>query len=432
MSAARAELQEAINEIANPITILERVVEQALVLIPHADGASLEMRVGPDTLEYICGTGTLSPYVGLQLPMSSSLSGLAVRTGRVQISNDVQQDERVNAIAVQKTGVISMLCVPLSSEEGGVAVLKVSSRQTNAFTDEDSQVLQRLAAFLNVTVNAASHLAQVTTQVLTEIASTTTTLDASRFVANVMAPGLAADLDLAQTVREIIAQQEIDIVVQPIFDLQTGQLYACEALSRFPRQPQRSPDWWFATAHRLGLGVELELLAFTKALAIMPELPPGIRLGINLGPEALMSDECIEILDKVSTQLLTIELTEHEMVQDYEALTHRLALIRLRGIRLSVDDMGTGYSGLSHILKLLPNAVKFDISITTNVNNDPVKQALAVALVQFAQSIGANVIAEGIETAQEAQTLKDLGITHGQGYFLGRPGPAQLLTALVE
>lgn len=428
MNAAKAVLQDAIREVANPMALMERVVLQALELIPQADGASLEMRVGPDTLEYLCGTGTLQPYVGLQLPINSSLSGLAVRTGKVQISNDVNHDHRVNAAAVQKTGVTSMLCVPLSSDEGGVAVLKVSSQQANSFTTHDAQILQRLAQFLNIAVNAASSLARVTTDVLEEFSTTDTNANAARFVANVMAPGLVADLEMTQTIREIMSNEAIEIVVQPIFNLQTGQLFACEALARFSLEPHHTPDWWFATAHRLGLGVECELLAFKHALALIDQLPPNIRLGINIGATALMDDEFMNLLDTTDTSLLTIELTEHEMVEDYEALSHRLELIRMRGIRLSVDDMGTGYSGLSHILKLLPNAVKFDISITTNVDKDPVKQALAVALVQFAESIGANVIAEGIETPQEAQILKNLGITHGQGYFLGRPGPIEQVT----
>jgi EAL domain-containing protein (putative c-di-GMP-specific phosphodiesterase class I) len=119
------------------------------------------------------------------------------------------------------------------------------------------------------------------------------------------------------------------------------------------------------------------------------------------------------------------------MVEDYDALAHRLQRIRLRGIKLSVDDMGTGYSGLSHILKLLPDTVKFDLAITSHIDNDPVKQALAVALIQFAKTIQATVIAEGIESPQEAQILKDLGITLGQGFFLGHPGSVQLLTSMV-
>jgi EAL domain-containing protein (putative c-di-GMP-specific phosphodiesterase class I) len=125
---------------------------------------------------------------------------------------------------------------------------------------------------------------------------------------------------------------------------------------------------------------------------------------------------------------LTIELTEHSAVADYGALVEVLRPLRDSGARLSVDDTGSGYSGLVHIMQLLPEVIKLDRQLTTGVHQDPVRQALATALVTFAGRIGAAVVAEGIEVEGEAQVLSALGVGYGQGYLFGRPGPVQALS----
>jgi len=93
------------------------------------------------------------------------------------------------------------------------------------------------------------------------------------------------------------------------------------------------------------------------------------------------------------------------------------------GARLAVDDVGAGYASLRHILRLDPNLIKLDLSLTRNIQNDRRKRALAASLISFAHETGCAVIAEGIEQDGEKQALIELGADYGQGYFLGRPGP---------
>ena len=425
----RGLLFEAIRDATDPIAVFDRVVQQCLTLVPHADGASLEMRVDVDTLEYVAASGTLAPFIGLQLSVHKSFSGLTARTGEVQLCQDARIDERVSAEAVAATGVISMLCVPLSDRRENAAVLKVSARTADAFTEDDERTLRRLAGFLSVTLGAAQQIASATANVMKTASVETgaselddSSLRTARFVANVMTPGLADRIDAAGLMDDVLNTGALKMLLQPVFNLETGEMRGLEALARFPNS-EHSPDWWFDLAHRVGRGVDLEILAARRALELLPQIPEPLRLSINTGPEAAVDPRFVELFDGIETERITVELTEHTVVDDYPHLLRVLESLRARGISLSVDDTGSGYSGLSHIRQLLPNVIKLDRTLTTGIDRDPVCQALATALVAFAERINAIVIAEGIEHAEEAETIRGLGVGFGQGYFLGRPAP---------
>jgi len=95
--------------------------------------------------------------------------------------------------------------------------------------------------------------------------------------------------------------------------------------------------------------------------------------------------------------------------------------LRDRGIRLAIDDAGAGFSSLRHIVRLSPDFIKLDITLTRDIDADPARRALATALISFASEIGATIIAEGIETRSEFETLRALGVAFGQGFYLARP-----------
>jgi EAL domain-containing protein (putative c-di-GMP-specific phosphodiesterase class I) len=113
-------------------------------------------------------------------------------------------------------------------------------------------------------------------------------------------------------------------------------------------------------------------------------------------------------------------------VEDYDALVRALDGLRSQGVRVAVDDTGAGYAGLAHILRLRPDIIKLDIDLTRGIDADPVRRALAASLVAFGGDIGATITAEGIETGEELEALRTLGVTCGQGYYLARPGPLPL------
>jgi EAL domain-containing protein (putative c-di-GMP-specific phosphodiesterase class I) len=104
-----------------------------------------------------------------------------------------------------------------------------------------------------------------------------------------------------------------------------------------------------------------------------------------------------------------------------------LRSLRQKGTRISIDDTGSGYSSLAHILKLAPDLIKLDRDLVSGIDVDPVRRALAAALVSFAAETGAQIVAEGVETEDELVVLRQLGVRYAQGYYLGRPAGLETL-----
>lgn len=129
---------------------------------------------------------------------------------------------------------------------------------------------------------------------------------------------------------------------------------------------------------------------------------------------------------------IVIEITEHSDVENYEQLLRALLPLRQRGFRLAVDDAGAGYSSLRHILNLQPDFIKLDMGLIRNIDVDPARRALASALIGFARETGSVIIAEGVETASEFETLQLIGVEQVQGYFLGRPMPLECALRSIE
>jgi EAL domain-containing protein (putative c-di-GMP-specific phosphodiesterase class I) len=180
---------------------------------------------------------------------------------------------------------------------------------------------------------------------------------------------------------------------------------------------------WFAEAADVGLGIELEIMAVRRAVQSLEWLDPSITLGVNVSPEACCSPELSELLEIVPAHRLVLEITENAPVLDYERLATALAPMRARGVRLAIDDTCSGYASLRHVLHLRPDTIKLDITLTRGVETDTARRLLVEALVGFAPSVGAEVLAEGIETAGQLRALIDAGVQLGQGYLLGYPGP---------
>jgi len=212
------------------------------------------------------------------------------------------------------------------------------------------------------------------------------------------------------------------VYLQPIVDLATGGRRGAEALSRFPAQWGMAPDVCFQQAHSVGLGHRLELQALERAADHLDEV--GGYVAMNVSPDTLLRRETLELFDHLDGHRVVIELSEHDPVADYSALADALAPLRASGARLAIDDVGAGFSSLRHIVATRPDIIKLDRSIVAGVSHDEVLPTLVHSLTEFAHSIGAEVVAEGIETADDAEALVGLGVDLGQGWHFGRPGPA--------
>jgi EAL domain-containing protein (putative c-di-GMP-specific phosphodiesterase class I)/AmiR/NasT family two-component response regulator len=227
--------------------------------------------------------------------------------------------------------------------------------------------------------------------------------------------------EILNRIQGVLQDRTLTHVFQPIQDLNTGATVGHEALSRFPDPTLGSPDRWFADAYSVGLGLDLEWLAATSAVTYFDTAPPEMFLTVNMSSATVMHLVENELCRPALWPRIVIELTEQVPVEDYPALQRALAPLRAQGARLAADDLGSGYSGFRHLLRLQPDIIKLDISLIAGIHRNHEQQALTRALLVFAREVGAEVIAEGIEEPAELTTLQDLGVKWGQGYLIGRP-----------
>ena len=228
-----------------------------------------------------------------------------------------------------------------------------------------------------------------------------------------------------QRIERTIRARRFAIVAQPVFDLRSGEPAGMETLTRFDGVPDRPPDVWFAEAEVVNRRIDLELATARAAIELLEHVAEHLWLSINLSPATLLSGPIAVLFEGVDLTRVVIELSEHAAVDDYGFLNAALDRWRNRGVRVAVDDAGSGYASFAHVLKAQPDFIKLDGSLTTEIDTDAGQQALSAAVSQFARRVGAVIIAEGIETEAQLEALRLAGVGFGQGYLLGHPAPLE-------
>jgi EAL domain-containing protein (putative c-di-GMP-specific phosphodiesterase class I)/DNA-binding response OmpR family regulator len=248
-------------------------------------------------------------------------------------------------------------------------------------------------------------------------------IDYASILSAVAGPALADRRDIAalrSRLKHALTAQEFHPVFQPIVALDSLAIVGYEALTRFT--DGTPPDVRFTEAASIGLGHDYELAAIEAALTAASHLPEQAFLTLNMSPSLpLKSGRRLRKMIGATSRRLILELTEHLPIEDYAAL--RKAIASLGSVELSVDDAGAGYASMRHILELRPTFAKLDISLVRGIDADELRQALAAGLAYFAIRSGCNLIAEGVETEDEASVLRRLGVEFAQGYLFGRPEP---------
>lgn len=247
-------------------------------------------------------------------------------------------------------------------------------------------------------------------------------------VATVIEPGVQErrrEATIRERIQPVINSGGPSVVLQPIVALHDGDRVGAEALSRFPLEWGMPPNEVFAEAESIDLGIELELLAARRAVEYLSNISG--YLSVNFSPETLLDERCRELLNELPARRIVIELSEHDPVEDYVVLAAALSPLRAKGMRLAIDDVGVGFSSLRHIVVSTPDLIKLDLSIVAGIANDQVLRTLARSLADFGHEVGAAVIAEGVETKDDAVALREAGVDYGQGWFFGRPGTVDQL-----
>lgn len=229
--------------------------------------------------------------------------------------------------------------------------------------------------------------------------------------------------EAAARIRATLDNDLFAMVYQSIFNVVEQRIVGHEALARFSAEPIRTPDVWFNEAAIVGLQEALELAAIRKALPALEHFPSDTYLSLNVSPETILSGTLTSVLDGYPKERLVLEVTEHVSVKDYSLIAVALQSMRQEGLRLAVDDAGAGFASFRHILKLKPDMIKLDSSLIRQIDSNSGCRALAAAIVRFAEETGSKVVAEGVETAEELDALRELKVNNVQGFLLGRPAP---------
>lgn len=233
---------------------------------------------------------------------------------------------------------------------------------------------------------------------------------------------------LRNEIQDIIDNRRFHPVFQPFINLETNAVVGYEALTRF--DDGLRPDLRFIDAHEVGLGSALEAVCVQAAFDAAKDLDHGLFLSVNFSPTALLDGQAVRTLAESGLNVV-IELTEHAPIGDYAMV--RRALDEIPHCRVAVDDAGAGYTSLRHILELRPDFVKLDVSIVRHIDTDPARQAMAAAMCHFATHDGTIIIAEGVESLAEAETLRSIAAPLGtkgilaQGFIFAAPAPFESL-----
>ncbi|MFM2052301.1 MAG: hypothetical protein RL456_338 [Pseudomonadota bacterium] len=253
---------------------------------------------------------------------------------------------------------------------------------------------------------------------------------------------LAERSSLLADLRQAVARDELVLYFQPRVVARTGEIASAEALIRW-RHPTRgllSPGLFIPLAEESDLIESIGLWVIRAACAQLArwrrEGVPLKRLSVNVSPRQLQSGLLVEEVEAALVQhgvpwhLLELEVTESLLVGDARAASEQLGRLRERGLLIALDDFGTGYSSMATLRNLPVDVMKVDRAFVSDLTTDPSALAITRAILTLAGSLGKHTVAEGIETPEQAETLRALGCDELQGFLFSKPVPAEEFAAL--
>jgi EAL domain-containing protein (putative c-di-GMP-specific phosphodiesterase class I) len=253
-----------------------------------------------------------------------------------------------------------------------------------------------------------------------------------RFYSRAMDQAVERRVQLEQDLRGAWDRGELSVAYQPIYNLGDGRIQGAEALLRWqhPHLGMVPPSVFIEVAEQSGLIENLGRNVLEKACGDAARWQQGAIkpfISVNISPRQLRSGELPDVVSNalrtsgLKPQQLHLELTETAVLVDEGQASALLSRVRATGVKVWLDDFGTGFSGLSHLRRVPVDGVKIDRSFVADVLRDPDDLALTTAIIAMAHSLGITVVAEGIETEGQYDVLRERGCDQGQGFWFGRP-----------
>lgn len=244
--------------------------------------------------------------------------------------------------------------------------------------------------------------------------------------------------------RDAIQKDELSLVYQPIFDTQSRRVVATEALLRWhhPVQGLISPTQFVPLAEQSGLMVQIGDSVIRKACHQLREwLDAGaspVRMAVNVSLCQLVSGNLVQVVgdaladNQLDPNLLEIELSERGVVNQHEDIVAAVNLLKSTGVRISIDDFGTGNAAISYLRDLPVDVIKIDRSYISGPSATPRATAIASGMVVMARELNAQIIAEGVEDQAQMSRVSDLQCDESQGFLLAMPMTADRVLNLLQ
>ncbi|MGJ3190487.1 EAL domain-containing protein [Paenarthrobacter nitroguajacolicus] len=229
--------------------------------------------------------------------------------------------------------------------------------------------------------------------------------------------------EVRESIQAILADKLLLTAFQPVHALPSGDVVGVEALTRFVGEDGAGADVWFSEAAAAGLGTELEIAALHCALTAAHDVPEDMSVALNLTPETSSDRRVRNLLAAaaLAPDRIIVELTGSLAGVEGQTGRDGLGPLRALGLRLAISASGAALVSLDRIEQLRPDIIKLDRHLIEGIEGNEGQKIRARAIVELAREIGADVIAEGIETTEELQEVTALEVTAAQGYLLGRP-----------
>ena len=245
-------------------------------------------------------------------------------------------------------------------------------------------------------------------------------------------------LELMGELRNLL-DAELELRFQPKVDINTGRATELEALARW-QHPERGllgPEQFLELCEVSGLIGELTYRVLDLAIEAMADLP-GTRVAVNVPVRNLyqrkLPEQLAERLEAagVAPDRLILEITEREVMEDHRAIFDVLEAIDRLGIRISIDDFGTGFSSLTHLRRLPIREIKIDQSFISGMVANENDRIIARSIIDLGHNLGHRVVAEGVQDRETLDLLRDLGCDVAQGFLFSRPGSLEEVRALLD
>jgi EAL domain-containing protein (putative c-di-GMP-specific phosphodiesterase class I) len=246
-------------------------------------------------------------------------------------------------------------------------------------------------------------------------------------------------LELQDGLRRAMSAGQLHLAYQPIVNLFDQRVIGAEALLRWrhPEQGSIPPSDFIPIAEKSGLIVPIGQWVMSTACSNVLTLQRhyGVHIAVNVSVRQLAGDLSAEWVEDVLSRTglppnaLVVEVTESALMDDIGVVRRAFERLRSQGVKVAIDDFGTGYSSLARLQRIPVDVIKLDRAFVTDVDKRAPARSMAAAILQVSAAIGAQIVAEGIETDAEAATLAELGYTIGQGYLFGKPMPIEELQA---